>query len=66
MDGGMTDLRTPQVWAAEYGIRIVRADGWYAGSPLGRQSYNKPIDRQEFVTRMNASTTSPQPKPSDD
>lgn len=49
------ELHTPDVWAAEWGMRIVSPDGWSAQSTLGALDFATPIGRDEFGARMRQS-----------
>ena len=48
-------LHTPDVWAAEWGMRIVHPDGWSAQSTLGALDFTEPISHDEFGARMRQS-----------
>lgn len=54
----MTETQTAYEWCAELDVRVVRADGWIEDET----SLHHPIDRDEFVRRLEASVAQQGPK----
>lgn len=45
-------LKTPREWEDEIGVTVCDPDGWRADS----RSFNDPLGRDDFVSRMKRST----------